>query len=197
MQPGKEGKQCGECYYHEIRRIHGMKKSALIIILGILLISGLAHAEKLTVKMYHIDSKGVGAFIGTITVTSSPYGTIFTPDLSGLAPGLHGFHLHEDPSCGPAEKDGKMVPGLAAGGHYDPAHTGRHEGPYGNGHLGDLPALYVDAAGKATHPVLAPRIKIADLKGRALIIHAGGDNYSDAPEMLGGGGGRIACGTVK
>ena len=38
---------------------------------------------------------------------------------------------------------------LAAGGHYDPAKTDRHEGPYGNGHLGDLPALYVDKEGKA------------------------------------------------
>jgi Cu-Zn family superoxide dismutase len=177
--------------------MYGMKKYAFIIILGILLISGLAHAEKLMVKIYQVDGTGVGAYIGAITVTSSRYGTIFTPDLHGLTPGLHGFHVHQNPSCGPAEKEGKMVPGLTAGGHYDPANTGRHEGPYGNGHLGDLPALYVDAAGKATHPVLAPRIKIADLKGRALIIHAGGDNYSDSPEPLGGGGARVACGSVK
>jgi len=174
-----------------------MKKYAFIIILGILLISGLAHAEKVIVKMYHVDGTGVGAYIGSITVTSSRYGTIFTPDLRGLIPGSHGFHVHQNPSCDPAEKEGKMVPGLTAGGHYDPANTGRHEGPYGNGHLGDLPALYVDSAGKATHPVLAPRIKIADLKGRALIIHAGGDNYSDSPEPLGGGGARVACGSVK
>jgi hypothetical protein len=29
------------------------------------------------------------------------------------------------------------------------------------------------------------------------MIHAGGDTYSDAPEPLGGGGPRIACGVVK
>jgi Cu-Zn family superoxide dismutase len=29
------------------------------------------------------------------------------------------------------------------------------------------------------------------------MIHAGGDNYSDHPEKLGGGGARIACGVVK
>jgi len=28
------------------------------------------------------------------------------------------------------------------------------------------------------------------------MIHAGGDNYSDQPEPLGGGGGRIACGVA-
>jgi Cu-Zn family superoxide dismutase len=124
-------------------------------------------------------------------------GIVLIPNLSGLPPGLHGFHVHENPSCAPAEKEGKMVAGLAAGGHYDPAGTGRHEGPYGNGHLGDLPALYVDPDGKATQPVLAPRIKIKDLKGRTLMIHAGGDNYSDVPQKLGGGGARIACGVVK
>jgi Cu-Zn family superoxide dismutase len=89
------------------------------------------------------------------------------------------------------------VPGLAAGGHYDPAGAGRHAGPYENGHLGDLPALYVDANGKANNPVLAPRLKLSDLKGRSLMIHAGGDNYSDNPKKLGGGGARMACGVLK
>ena len=28
------------------------------------------------------------------------------------------------------------------------------------------------------------------------MIHAGGDNYSDEPQPLGGGGGRIACGVI-
>ena len=173
-----------------------MKKLGLVII-GILLAMGTVHAEEVVVKMCLINSEGIGTPIGTITITTSQYGTIFTPNLSGLSPGLHGFHVHENPSCGPAEKNGKMVPGLSAGGHYDPARTGKHEGPYGTGHLGDLPALYAHADGTATHPVLAPRIKIADLKGRAIIIHAGGDNYSDHPKKLGGGGARVACGIVE
>lgn len=29
------------------------------------------------------------------------------------------------------------------------------------------------------------------------MIHAGGDNHSDHPLPLGGGGGRIVCGIVK
>jgi Cu-Zn family superoxide dismutase len=98
----------------------------------------------------------------------------------------------------PAEKDGKMVPGLAAGGHYDPAETGMHDTPFGKGHLGDLPALYVDENGMATSPVLAPRLKkLEDVKGRSLMIHAGGDNYSDMPAKLGGGGARMACGVIE
>ena len=94
-------------------------------------------------------------------------------------------------------KDGKMTPGQAAGGHFDPKKTGKHLGPNGDGHLGDLPVLVVDKDGKATTPVVASRLKVADLKGHSLMIHAGGDNYSDTPKPLGGGGARVACGVVE
>ncbi len=43
--------------------------------------------------------------------------------LTGLAPGLHGFHVHEKPSCDAATRDGVAVAALAAGGHLDPAGT--------------------------------------------------------------------------
>lgn len=173
-------------------------KALPLVILGVLLIAAIsASAEELVIQMNVIDSSGVGKTMGTITASTSPYGTIFKPGLNGLSPGQHGFHVHQNPSCGPGVKQGKKVPGLAAGGHYDPANKGSHQGPYGDGHLGDLPALYVDEEGRATHPVLAPRVELDDLKGRSLMIHAGGDNYSDYPKKLGGGGARAACGVVR
>jgi Cu-Zn family superoxide dismutase len=168
----------------------------LLIVFGVV-IAGTAFAGDVVVQMNLITDQGVGKGIGTVTISDTPYGLLLVPELGELTPGIHGFHVHQNPDCGPALKDGKQVPGLAAGGHYDPAGTGKHEGPYAQGHLGDLPALYVGADGKATTPVLAPRLKTADLKGRSLMIHAGGDNYSDMPAALGGGGGRIACGFIK
>jgi len=81
---------------------------------------------------------------------------------------------------------------MAAGGHYDPANTGKHLGPQGEDHKGDMPVLSVDASGKATKPHLT----VTDVKGRAIMIHSGGDNYSDQPAPLGGGGARIACGVA-
>lgn len=149
------------------------------------------------VIMNMVDEKGVGHEVGTVSVADSKYGLVLTPALHGLTPGLHGFHVHQNPSCDAKEKDGKMVPGLAAGGHFDPASTNKHGEPWGDGHLGDLPPLYVDATGKASQPVLASRLKVADLAGRSLMIHAGGDNHSDHPAPLGGGGPRVACGVVK
>ncbi|MBI1396138.1 MAG: superoxide dismutase [Cu-Zn] SodC2 [Betaproteobacteria bacterium] len=156
-----------------------------------------AAANELTVTMHRAEPDGIGAPIGTITAVDTAYGVVFTPDLSGLAPGIHGFHLHTNPDCAPGERNGKAVPALAAGGHFDPAETGVHAGPWGSGHLGDLPALFVTADGVATHPVLAPRLSVADLAGHSLMVHAGGDNHSDHPASLGGGGARVACGVIR
>ncbi|QDZ28055.1 superoxide dismutase family protein [Noviherbaspirillum sp. UKPF54] len=153
--------------------------------------------ETLTVPMNIVDETGVGASVGQVTISESPYGVVFTPALTGLPPGLHGFHVHENPSCEPKEQDGKMVPALAAGGHYDPAGAKHHGLPWGDGHLGDLPALFVDTAGNANYPALAPRLKLADVHGRSLMIHAGGENHSDHPAPLGGGGARIVCGVIR
>ena len=167
-----------------------------LILLSWLLVPAAAFAD-VVVPMNLADEKGAAASIGEVSVAESKYGLVFTPALKGLAPGLHGFHLHQNPSCGVTEKDGKPVPAGAAGGHYDPAGANVHGTPWGEGHLGDLPALYVDAGGVATQPVLAPRLKIGDLKGRSLMIHMGGDNHADHPAPLGGGGARMACGVIK
>lgn len=154
-------------------------------------------AQATEVEMHKVTAEGIGESIGTITLTDTPEGLKLSPNLKGLTGPVHGFHVHEKPSCEPAEKDGKPGAALAAGGHYDPAHTGRHEGPAGHGHMGDLPLLKVDADGNATEAVVAPRLKLADVTGHSLMIHVKGDNYSDTPEKLGGGGARFACGVVK
>lgn len=153
--------------------------------------------EKVVVQMNSISEAGIGEPIGTVILSSVSDGLLVTPDLRGLTPGDHGFHVHENPSCAAAEKDGAKVAGLAAGGHYDPHGSTAHSGPQGTGHLGDLPALKVGGDGRTTQPVTAPRLKLAAIRSRALMIHAGGDNYSDQPSPLGGGGGRVACGVIK
>jgi len=172
-------------------------KTLLLSLIAILGMTGAAWAEELVVTVHLVSDKGVGESVGTVRVTDTEHGALFTPQLSKLPPGLHGFHLHENPNCDCASKDGKMTAAHAAGSHFDPAKSGKHEGPYGTGHLGDLPPIFVAADGTATLPVLAPRLKVSDVKNRALMIHAGADNYSDKPEALGGGGGRIACGVTK
>jgi len=174
-----------------------MRPAIIFIVMAVTLAIGGPSWADVTVQLSLADEKGEGKPVGRVIIAESPYGLVFTPELDGLPPGLHGFHVHENPSCSPKEKDGKMVPALAAGGHYDPAGSKKHGTPWGDGHLGDLPALYVDQAGKANNPVLAPRLKLVDLKGRSLMVHVGGDNHADHPAPLGGGGPRLACGVIR
>lgn len=150
-----------------------------------------------TVEMHAIDAQGIGEKIGAVTAEDGDKGLVLAVRLEGLQPGEHGFHVHENPTCEPAEEKGEPMAGLAAGGHYDPQGTGRHEGPFGNGHLGDLPAIHAGPDGNVDTKVIAPRLELADIQGRSLMVHRGGDNYADQPKPLGGGGARVACGVVE
>ncbi len=53
----------------------------------------------------------------------------------------------------------------------------------------------VFALAQCVDPTSYRRYALADIQGRAIVIHEGGDNYTDSPEN-GGGKGRIACGVV-
>lgn len=163
-----------------------------------MLLATSVHAnESLDVEMHKVSVDGVEESIGTVAVEHTEHGVLLTPSLTGLEPGVYGFHVHQNASCEPAENDsGEMTAALSAGGHYDPEEAGTHQGPYGDGHLGDLPVLTVNGDGEANLPVLPPRLSMEDMPGRSLMIHAGGDTYADEPH-LGGGGARMACGVVS
>lgn len=152
--------------------------------------ANLSFANAITIPMNVTADKGVGDSAGTVVVAETKNGLLFTPNLHGLTPGGHGFHVHQNASC----EDN----GMAAGGHFDPENTGKHRGPYDDsGHLGDLPLLTIEADGTVTTPVLAPRLRhLSDIQNHALMVHAGGDNYNDTPEKLGGGGARMVCGVI-
>ncbi|HHR5883695.1 TPA: hypothetical protein ACS772_000995 [Providencia alcalifaciens] len=110
-----------------------------LCLLATLFTASAAYAAQTTVELKEATAKGDGKAIGEVVISETEYGLLFTPKLSGLqAGGVHGFHVHENPSCDPGEKEGKTVPALKAGG----------------------------------------------------------DNYSDHPEVLGGGGARMACGII-
>jgi len=174
-------------------------RNILILAAALSGLSGAVHAKDLSVDMYKATPEGRGAKAGTVAIKSTTSGAAFSVKLEGMEPGSeHGFHVHANGSCAPLERDGKLVPALAAGGHWDPQKTGFHAGAGGDGHLGDLPRIDADENGNIRLTVTAPRIKdISALKGHALMVHLHGDNYSDSPKKLGGGGARLFCGVIK
>lgn len=175
-------------------KAHIVTLASVILTVG----AGAAYAANETVTLNAIDANGVGKEIGTLRLSDTKEGLEIMPGLAGLPPGDHGFHVHVNPNCGLGNgPNGQPAAGMAAGDHYDPANTGKHRGPLGEGHKGDLPVLTVDESGKATKDVVAPHLTVADVKGHSIMIHVGGDNYSDQPAPLGGGGARIACGVVE
>lgn len=170
-------------------------KTPISLIALIMMSSAATANEHINVNMMHLET---GQPAGTVTISKSAHGIVFTPDLEGLPTGQHGFHVHQIGACGAKKVDGKLVLGGAAGSHYDPTHSNQHGLPWTHtNHRGDLPALYVDNNGEANSPVLAPRLTLAELQGKSLMIHMNGDNYSDSPKPLGGGGSRIACGVIN
>lgn len=166
-----------------------------ILFTTFLLVTTHANATPFSVNMTDLDT---GEIVGSISISENKNGVVFTSNMSKLPAGLHGFHLHQNPSCDAAQKNGKSVLGAAAGGHYDPANTKTHGFPWSeNSHLGDLPPIYVNPHGDAVQSVIATRLRLSDLEGRALMIHSGGDNHSDHPQALGGGGARMVCGVIN
>ncbi|MBV2130933.1 superoxide dismutase family protein [Arsukibacterium indicum] len=151
-------------------------------------------SNTLIVYMNRVTPDEVGAGAGTITVRQTSDGLVFKPNLMGLNTGMHGFHIHQNPSCEPEMKDGKRVAAAAAGGHYDPTNAGHHAGPDGDGHKGDLPMIEVDSTG-AQLEVTINGLTLSDLQNRSLVVHERRDDYSSDP--AGDSGARIACGVIN
>lgn len=137
------------------------------------------------------SARGVGKKLGTLTIKNTEIvvgdrtepALLVEPNLKGLKSGKYAFHIHQKPNCGPAQKNGTMVPGLGAGGHLWLTHEGQTLGS----HLGDLPDFIVDGDGTATKPIVAARLSLADVVNRAIMIHASSEDTS----------GRFACGVIK
>ena len=92
-----------------------MKTFGLLIAAAVVATAHVASAEDITIRMHAIDAKGVGKEIGTLRAVDTRKGLMLVPRLAGLAPGMHGFHVHANAACGAKGANGAMGAGLAAG----------------------------------------------------------------------------------
>ena len=127
------------------------------------------------------------------TVTFEPRGdrTRVIAKVGGLAPGPHGFHIHEKGDCSAAD-------GMSAGGHFNPAGKPHGDPASPDHHGGDMPMLVADASGNATLDALIDTVTIGsgagDIVGRAVVVHKDADDFKTQP--TGNSGARVACGVI-
>lgn len=124
---------------------------------------------------------------GAIMLTQTQQGVSIQGRVKGLAPGKHGFHIHEFGDLTAAD-------GKSAGDHYNP--TGQqHAGPEADErHLGDLGNIEADSNGVAQINTNAKDVQLHLILGRSLVIHAEADDLKSQPS--GDSGGRVAVGVI-
>ena len=134
-----------------------------------------------------------GDAMGTVMLIQTYHGVLVSADVSGLAEGGHGFHIHTVGTCAPDF--------AAAGDHFNPGDVGHGYNNPDGVHAGDLPNIYADTDGDARADYFTNAItldagadhSIFDADGSAIIIHEKPDTYgADA-----GAGGRVACGVIQ
>jgi len=113
-----------------------------------------------------------------------------TGEVRGLAPGKHGFHVHQYGDLTDREA------GKSAGDHYNPTgkpHARPEERPR---HVGDLGNIVANEEGVATIEITDPVIRLNgahSIIGRGLVVHAGADEFT---QPSGDAGGRVALGVI-
>ncbi|CAN7019629.1 unnamed protein product [Brassica rapa subsp. trilocularis] len=134
---------------------------------------------------------------GTIFFTQEGDGvTTVTGTVSGLKPGLHGFHVHAL---------GDTTNGcMSTGPHFNPDGK-QHGAPEdANRHAGDLGNIIVGDDGTATFTITDCQIPLSgpnSIVGRAVVVHADPDDLGKGGHELslatGNAGGRVACGFIE
>lgn len=131
------------------------------------------------------------ATAGTVTFTQAGNKVQVTARITGLAPGSHGFHVHEKGDCSAPDA-------MSAGGHFNPANAPHGQPQKGPHHAGDMPMLVADASGKAELRTEMTGVAVGagptSLVGKAVIVHAAPDDYTTQP--TGNSGARVACGVI-
>jgi len=137
-----------------------------------------------------LQSKDPGVS-GTVHFTQEAGGVHVVADLSGLKPGRHGFHLHENGVCTPPDFK-------SAGGHWNPGHAAHACMPTEPRHAGDMGNVTAGADGKAHLDVVLTGVSFSgpnSVVGKAVVLHAGEDDCKSQP--AGNSGDRLACGVVQ
>jgi Cu-Zn family superoxide dismutase len=168
-----------------------MRPARTTLVLAALVLPACGGASGQDKAVAELQALGDSGVTGTATFTAEAGKVRVEAEVSGLAPGPHGFHIHEWGDCSAAD-------GKSAGAHYNP--TGHEHGPPGAGvHAGDLGNLVADEDGEARVSIVLDQFQLdagpRGILGRGLIVHADDDDLVSQP--AGDAGGRVACGVIR
>ena len=170
-----------------------MKIRALAVIAAALLSGSAMAQDQNTRSASFVDAKGQAAGSAELTAAAAG-GVIIRLDLTGLPAGEWvAFHVHETGACDPSTGH------KSAGGHFNPG-SKEHGYNSANGpHAGDMPNQQVAGDGSIRAEVYNPMVTLDEAEtgivGRALMIHAGPDDYKSQPS--GDAGDRLACAVIE
>lgn len=128
---------------------------------------------------------------GTVTFIEKDGEIMMTADMTGLSEGTHAIHIHETADCSSAD-------GKSTGGHWNP--TAEPHGKWGDEggfHKGDIGNFEVGADGIGTISMTTDKWCLGcddptkNIMGKAIIVHAGADDFTSQPS--GAAGARISC----
>jgi superoxide dismutase, Cu-Zn family len=170
-----------------------MKNLAMLSVLALLTAASCAHSKASTpMAMATIQPTSGSTVTGTVHFQDLGGGNVQVKvDLTGVPPGVHGFHVHDKGACGDN--------GMAAGGHFNPMGTNHGAPDATPHHSGDFGNVNADPSGEVHQQFVTQSVTVTagttSVVGHAVILHANPDDLVTQP--TGNAGGRIACGVVE
>lgn len=145
-------------------------------------------------KFYRVVAKSATETQGTASFAQLDKTVTMDLNVYKLTPGSHAVHIHEKGDCSAAD-------GTSAGGHWNPGKDDHGKWGSEHFHMGDIGNLMADKKGtarlifKTDKWCIGCSDKSKNIIGKAIIIHAGKDDFKTQP--TGDAGGRVGCVEIK
>jgi superoxide dismutase, Cu-Zn family len=143
--------------------------------------------ERAVCVLHSVGKSGVSGIISFQQVGNRIH---VTGKILGLAPGKHGFHVHQYGDLSDTAK------GTSAGDHWNPESMPHGAPDTKERHVGDLGNVDANAEGTAAVDAYDRMLKLHgrdSIIGRAVVVHEKPDTFV---QPTGGAGGRVAFGVI-
>ena len=149
--------------------------------------------DKLQTAMALISAKSNSAVSGTVSFTQKDGKVFMKADFTGLTPGKHAIHIHENGDCSAEDAS-------SAGGHWNTTNEDHGAWEHKAFHKGDLGNLEADENGIASITketdlwCIDCEDETKNIVGKSIVVHKDVDDMKSQPS--GNAGDRIGCGEI-